>query len=306
MNQTLFPSLILVILLAAGFAAGKFRILTHEATQGLSKFLVDFTLPALVIVSMQKPYSAETRDEALTILGISVAVYAAAIPLAFLLTGMLRVPLDRRGVHRFAACFSNVGFMGFPVMEALFGKDALFAVSVYNIPFQILAFSVGVVMIAGGGRKERISAGSFMNPAVLAAVAGFAFFLMSVRIPEPLMSALRILGDTTTPLSMAVIGAILSRADPRRVVGDWRVYATSAYRTILFPLALFGVLAQAGLKGFPLVVPVMIAAMPVAANTTILANVYGGDAETAGSLVFLSTAASLVTLPAIASLLFGV
>ncbi len=305
MSQSLFQTLILFVLLAAGFAAGKLKVLKAEATTGLSKFLVDFTLPALVIVSMQRPFSAEVRDTALSTLGVSILVYAAAIPLAFLLARALRVPTEQRGVHRFAAVFSNVGFMGFPVMGALFGSESLFIVSVYNIPFQVLAFSAGVVMIAGAG-KGTVGWKSLLNPSAVAAVLGFVLFLSSVSIPEPILSALRILGDTTTPLSMAVIGSILSRANPKTLLGDWRVYVTSLYRVLVFPLALYAVLKFMGATGLTLAVPVMIAAMPIAANTTILATVYDGDSETASGLVLLSTALSLVTLPLLAARLFGV
>jgi len=295
-----------MLLLAAGFIAGKVKVLSPETVRGLSRFIVDFTLPALIIVSMQKPFSLGLRDEAFRVLGISVAVYATALPLAFLWARLIHAHGPERGVHEFAASFSNVAFMGFPIMAALFGKDSLFAVSIYNIPFQLLVFSVGIIMIMRGKEDSaRLPLRTLISPGILAAVIGFAFFLGSVRIPKLLFSALSILGDITTPLSMAVIGAILARMKIRSVFGNPRVYLTSLYRLVLHPLAIWIVLSAVGMKGQSLAVPVVIASMPVAANATLLADVYGGDAQSASSLVFVSTIASLATIPLIAWTLFG-
>jgi hypothetical protein len=307
-------SLILFVLMAAGFMAGKAGILRGDTIKGLSRFLLDFTLPALVIHSMQRPFSPELRDQAMGILGFSFLIYATAFPMAYFLTAMYRKAGHReKGVHRFAMCFSNVGFMGFPVAESLLGRGSLFMVSVYNIPFQLLAFSVGTIIVAGrvGSAKGESFTASLirtlrvgMNPAVLAAIAGFIFFLLSVRIPEPLASAVKLLGDTTTPLSMALIGAVLANTRLGPVVGNPRLWFTTAYRLVLHPLAVLAIARTVGLSGLALAVPVLMAAMPVAANTTILAGVYGGDEVTASGLVFVSTAVSLLTIPILGGLVF--
>ncbi len=306
MPQSLFQSLVLLLLLVVGFLAGKKKILGAETVRDLSRFIVDFSLPALVLLSMQKPFTAELRDSAFRILGISFAVYATALPLSFLWARLIHSSGPERGVHEFSASFSNVAFMGFPIMAALFGKDCLFSVSIYNIPFQILVFSLGIILLTKeNGKNVRISLRSLVTPGILAAIVGFAFFVGSVRIPEPLFTSLGLLGDMTTPLSMTVIGATLSRMDLKSVFGNPRVYLTSLYRLILHPLAVWVVLSALGMEGYNLFVPVVISAMPVAANATILADAYGGDARTASSLVFISTITSMATIPLLAWTLFG-
>ncbi len=303
-SQAASQILVLFVLMAAGFAAGKLGYLDRAASGGISKFLVSFVIPALVIESMQRPFSPELRDEAYAALAISVGAYAASFPLAWLLVKLIRAKGGARGAHAFNAIFSNVAFMGFPLVEALLGRESLFLVSIYNIPFQLLAFSVGPYLLArSAGGKARLSAASFATPASLAAVAGFALFSFGILLPETLRRPLRLLGDMTTPLSMALIGAILARSSLGAAARDWRLYATAAYRLLAFPLILYAALLALGLRGKLLALPVIIAAMPGAANSAILAQAYGGDAETASSLVFLSTLASLATIPLIALLL---
>jgi predicted permease len=98
---------------------------------------------------------------------------------------------------------------------------------------------------------------------------------------------------------MIAIGAILARMDPRRVIGRWRNYVTSAFRLIILPAGFFVVLRAFDFRGTLLILPTLIAAMPIAANTTILADVYGGDTESASAMVFISTLLCVVTIPAV-------
>ena len=303
-------SLILFLLMAGGFGASKAGILKGDTLRSLSRFIVDFTLPALIVVSMQRPFSPELRNQAFRILGISAVVYAASFPLAYAAVALYRkADAPEKGVHRFAMCFSNVGFMGFPVAESILGHDSLFMVSIYNIPFQLLTFSVGIVMIAGRARSEGrfnpfASLKVLLNPSIASAFVGFALFLFSVRIPDPLYTALDLFGGMTTPLAMAVIGAVLAQTRIGSVLANPRIWLTTAYRLAIHPLLVLALAKALGLSGMELAVPVLVSAMPVAANSTILAGVYGGDQVSASGLVFVSTLLSLATIPVVA-LLFG-
>jgi hypothetical protein len=301
----MMQSLILFLLICSGFAAGKAGVLKGDTVRALSRFLVDFTLPAIIIVSMQRPFSPALRDQSVRILVISSIVYAVSFPLAYAATAAYRkAGRAELGVHRFAMCFSNVAFMGFPVAESLLGRESLFIVSIYNIPFQLLAFSVGIAMIAGkrkDGPRGSAALKSLFNPAIVSALVGFALFLGSVSIPDPLFSAMELLGGMTTPLAMAVIGAVLAQTRLGGVLGNPRLWLTTAYRLGVHPLLVFAVAKAVGLSGMELAVPVLVSAMPVAANSTILAGVYGGDDVTASGLVFASTLLSLVTIPLIGS-----
>jgi predicted permease len=295
--------MVLFMLMAIGFAAGRARIIDELGTKSISRLLVNFVLPALIVQSMQRPFSPDLRDEALAILGISFLSYAAAFPLAWLHARMLKLDGAEFGAHEFAAIFSNCAFMGFPVIEAILGKDAIFAASVANIPFQLLAFSVGPFLLARSAhRTARIRVSSFVTPAAVASVIGFALFLGGIRLPSPLSRTLSLLGDTTTPLSMVLIGSIISRMDMQSVLSRPKIYLTSLYRLVVFPAGLFAALFSFGFRGALLSIPVIVAAMPVAANSAILAEAYGGDSKTASSLVFVSTLLSILTIPILASL----
>jgi predicted permease len=307
LSPSLAQTLVLFMLMAVGFVAGKTRVLDEQGAKPLSRLLVNFVLPALIIQSMQRPFTPDLRDQAFLILGISFLAYALAFPLAWLLVKSIGARGAERGAIAFGAVFSNCAFMGFPVIDAILGKDAIFFASVANTPFQLLAFSIGPFLLArtaGASVKLRVS--SFVTPAAVASVVGFALFAAGIAFPKPFGTALILLGDMTTPLSMVLIGSIVSRMDFRAVVTRPKIYAASVYRLALFPFILFAILYSLGIRGILLSLPVILSAMPVAANSAILAKAYGGDAEAASSLVLVSTLLSIFTIPVLASIKFPI
>ncbi|WP_304240612.1 AEC family transporter [Gracilinema caldarium] len=293
--------LVLFFLIAIGYGARKLRAIHDGAIGHFSSFVLNISLPALILVSLQRPFSRELLGEAGLTLGLSFMIYG----FSFLLAGLYPfiVPLSRkeRGVHRYALIFSNVGFMGYPVVEAILGQKALFYLAIYNIPFNFLAFSIGAWLIAREGERPLLlSWKTFINPSVIATLLGFLLFLGSVKLPGPLYQTLKMTGDITSPLSMIVIGAILGKMPLRSVLGTWQRYGTTLVRLLLLPAAVGFLLYSAGFRGLFFILPTLVTAMPVAANTSILAEVYGADAESASSLVFISTLFCIITIPLVA------
>ncbi|HOJ99184.1 MAG: AEC family transporter [Treponemataceae bacterium] len=296
--------LVLFLLILIGYGGRKTQAIEDTAVGHFSRFILHISLPALILASLQRPFSQELLQEALITLALSFALYGLYFLVAVLYP--LAIPLfpQERGVHRYALIFSNVGFMGFPVVEALLGQGALFHLAIFNIPFNVLAFSIGAWLIAREGKRQVVlSWKTFVNPSVVATLLGFLLFVGSVKLPESLYRTIKMTGDITSPLSMIVIGAILARMDVRKIVGRWQYYVTVLVRLLGLPALVGALLYAVGLRGLLWVLPTIITAMPVAANTSILADVYGADAECASSLVFLSTLFCVATIPLV--VLFG-
>lgn len=304
----------LFALMAVGYALARSAVVDQNAVRGMSALIVKATLPALIVMSMQKPFSRELLGDALETLAVAALFYAGIIALSIGAAALLRVDRRKAGAFAFALSFSNCAFVGFPVVESILGADALFLTSIHNILFNVLAFSVGILIMSGSAHAP-VSAGGGGRPGnsfplaklfninVIAAFAGFALFILSIRIPEALAIPMRMLGGLTTPLAMVVTGAMLARTPIRSVLGDWRLYAVSALRLAVWPLVTALVLRFFGVGGQLYAITVIVAAMPSASNTSMIAEVYGGDTGSASSVVFLTTLFSVVTIPALALLL---
>jgi predicted permease len=106
-------------------------------------------------------------------------------------------------------------------------------------------------------------------------------------------------GLTTTPLSMMFIGIILAEIHFKEIFNDWSVLLVSAIRLLLIPLVTYGVLKILGFNDLVLAIPVVLSAMPAAANTAIVASRYNNDYQSASKLIFVTTLLSIFTIPII-------
>ncbi len=309
----------LFLLMTAGFALGKLRVIDQAATKGMSSLIIKATLPALILTSLQRPFSRELLGSALETLGLSFLFYGAIIALSILAVRVLKVPGQKAGILAFSLSFSNCGFIGFPVVTSILGDDALFLTSISNIPFNLLAFSAGIIIVEKVGkallapnkpvkkgiraRVKDIPFGHLANANVIAAVIGFTLFVSSITLPRFIALPVGMLGSVTTPLAMVVTGAMLARTPIRTVLGDWLIYVATAIRLALWPAITAVALWAFGVRGEVFFITVIIAGMPAASNTSLIAEVYGGDTETASAVVFMTTLFSVVTIPLMALVL---
>ena len=290
--------LVLFILIALGFASYKLKITTKEAAVYFSSFAMKITLPCMILVSFFRPFSRELLGEAISTLGISTVVYVISLSFALAYPHILRITGPERGVHRYALFNPNSGLIGFPVIEAVLGPSFIFHASMFNIPANIVAFSIGVWIVAKEGKKApALSWKIFISPLFIVTIVGFVMFSFSLRLPWPIEQSMRAAGSITSPLSMVVIGISIAQADLKQVFGRWRIYVTVIIRLLVIP-ALVGISCyMAGVRGALLTLPVILTAMPAGSTTSIFATVYDVAVEEAGSIVALSTMLSAFTIP---------
>lgn len=293
---------ILVLLMAVGYVAYAAGVMDRHSTRKISGFLINVTIPALIISSMQVPFSSSRLLESEEMLLLTGALYIFSFLIAWGVSRVLSRSPREEGVYQFALVFSNVGFMGFPVINAIYGSDALFFVAIFNLVFNIFVFSVGIAMMTRG-QSRAFDPKMLLNPGIVASILGFLLFLGSVEIPSPFIDSIDILGGVTTPLAMIIVGALLATFPVAEMIGTWRTAAASFVRLIALPVAFWFLLRP--FVSDPLVFGVLIilAAMPAAANTSIFAEEYGSDARLASQIVFISTIFSLVTIPLITTVL---
>ncbi|MCL1818664.1 MAG: AEC family transporter, partial [Spirochaetaceae bacterium] len=235
---------ILFVLIVTGYVSRKIGVLDLALTRGLSRFIVTLTLPCLAISSLQTELSREKLAEAALVLAVMAGSYILYAVFAWLAPRLLAIS-DRRdaAIYRFFMIFPNTGFMGYPVVEAFLGKEALFYAVIFNIPYLILFFSVGVGIIAFAGDRAGEKRGiPWKSPGILASVIGLALFLMPFRLPVILAQPLRILADLTAPLSLIVVGSFLTHVRLAELGKGWRLYAGSFLRLLGIPLAVYAIL----------------------------------------------------------------
>ena len=237
--------------------------------------------------------------------GLSAASsHVFLIGTSFLIPKLLRVPRESGGLYRFMYIFSNIGFIGYPIVGALFGEGALFHVTIFVLFFNLLCWSYGAQTITGENRFH-FHWGLFKIPCVAGSLLAYVIYLSGLRVPQPVSEICSMIGGLTSPLAMLIIGCSLAMYPVKTVFTNWRVYVLAVIKMVLLPVIAFFVLRLFLKDELMLGVAVVTLCMPVATSTTILSYECHADSQTASAGVFLTTLLSVVSVPAMMLFLFG-
>lgn len=297
---------ILFLLMFFGYGLGKVQVITSVGTEVFSKFIVKVALPAIIISGMIIPLTPEKLHTAIYIVALSIATYALAYGVAIGFSKLFIKDRSERGVYSFAIVFSNAGFMGYPVLQALFGKEAIFYGAIYNITFNILLYTLGIkLMEMKSDTKSQFNLKHLINPGVTASIIGLILFTTGIPLPKFVIGTIDAVGSLCTPLSMITIGAMLSSLPIKKMFSGAKVYLLTGTRLIILPLLTFGLLKYV-LRiedSWLLAIPVIVAGMPVASNAAMMAKQYDNNPEIASQTILVSTLLSAITMPLLAYLL---
>lgn len=289
------------LIIGAAYLCTKLKLWDTKGNQALSKMVLYVFNPCLAIhsaVSGDRPF---TIPEVLQFTAIAVGCYIFLILTAFLIPKILGLKKEEGGVYKLMYLLSNIAFYGIPVVQALFGSEAVLLVIIFAIPFQFVSFTFGVAFASPNKEDQKFSPKMLTHPMIIASIVAYTLYLLNVQLPQFLVDALNFAGQATSPGAMVVVGTALAYAPIKKVFFNWRQYALAAIKMIILPVVLLTVLRLIFPKGGGsdtiVGVAVILMSMPSAANCTMLTAQYGGDYETASSGVFLTTLLSAATIP---------
>lgn len=288
---------VLFLVLFVGYFARKFKLIDEHASKKIATLIVKVMAPMLVLGSMMKDTSLQF-SEIIKIFLVAVGVYLFLFIMTILVPRLLRVDKNNIGIYKFMIMFSNVGFMGYPVIKAIYGNEGVFYASIFNLPFNILIYTLGIYFVSLNNKENvAFEAKEMINPAVIAVFVGLFFFITGYKVPIFLSDTVDMLGGLTTPLSMLVIGSSLANIKFKNIFTNSRLYINCVLKLLVIPFIIFTFLSALNFKGMMLGVPVVISGMPVAANAVILCKEYGGNDILASEGVFISVMLSIITIP---------
>ena len=284
---------VLFIYLAVGFFCRKRGIFTDEARDKLTDFVVLVTLPCMIFESFNMAFSLEALKQ-----GATAVVIAAGMACVALLLGKVlynRFPYEEKSILQYGTLVSNSGFAGLPVVNGAYGDEGLFLGSLFIIPTRILMWSAGISLFTQADPKNAFKK-VMTNPGIIAVEIGLVRMFLQLPLPHFVDTAVDNLGACTSPLAMALVGAILADV-PLKTVIDLRGFYLVAVRQLLLPGLCLAILTLLGVDPLTVGVSVALTGMPIGSTTAILAQKYGANAQFASKCVFLSTLTSLVTVP---------
>lgn len=283
----------LFLMIAVGFGLYKVKRINDSGAAQMTDLLLYTVTPCVVINAFNRPFDPRTAR--------AIAVFAAA-GAAVMVFGMAVGTLvyrkgedNAKAVQRFAAVFSNCGFMGIPLAGAVCGADGTLYASIFVVIFNLFQWSYGLVIMSGEKLSPRRA---FLNPCMVGLAVGLPLFLLPVSLPAFLQHTVGMMADLNSPLAMIVIGTHLAKTDLFSTLKDTRCYGVSLLRLVVQPVAVMAIaLAVPWLDRTQTLTLAVMCGAPVAASCALFATKYKRDSQLASRLVAMSTVFSLVTLP---------
>ena len=292
----------LIIIVIAGFVSHKRGIINEEFERKLSGFVIKVTCPALLISSTMGDKMPD-REHIPMLLLISLLTYVILIPLAYIQPVLMRVKRDLRGMYSFMLTYSNVGFIGYPVVASIFGSDAVFYACILNVFNTITVFIWGVMFISGENLKNGFRFRLFVSPAMIATYISVIIVILNLHTPKAIAMPLSILGNMTVPSSLIVIGAALAEIPTRKMVGTPHIFIMCFLKLLVLPLLVYYAMIMIGIDTRISSINMILIAMPVASFGTMFCMQMGKDETTMSQGTFWTTLLSVVSIPLLAMLI---
>lgn len=291
----------LLLMILAGAACCKWGVFKPEHKSVLANILLYLVVPAMVLDSYMVSFDPATFHNLMQAFLFGAVALFVGLGVAFV--GTIGVDKKVRAIMWFACAFSNAGYMGFPLIRALFGDEGLLYASGFVTVFNILIWTIGTTVLSGRAEPRQILRSVVTCPCILAVAAGLVIYLCRIPVPQIFSGPIGAIGDMNTPLSMIITGATIASSDLKALLRNPNLFRTLGVRMILVPAVALALFALLGLQGTVPTIVLLLEACPCAAITTMFAIQYHSDEDLAAGAVVFSTLGSIVTLPLYALML---
>ncbi len=299
MSPQVWNQMILIFgYVAVGYGCNKFGIFDEMTNSKLSSFLLKVTIPCTIFVSAFNQTGLE----------LSLVLYATAITaVIFILLPLFSKVVARlfhwENTFELMMTYSNLGFMGLPIIRSVYGEEAVFYVVIFMMIFNIHIFTMGIVTLHGKMESPKAMLKKMTNPGVVSALIAFVIVFAKLSAPSQVVGIMDGVGSITTPLAMMVIGSQVAQVNLRKVITRWDLYLMSAFKLVIFPAVIHMLLLLTVGEGLFTNVATILVGMPIAGNVTMLCSEYGGDTSLSAQGTCICTMLSMATLTMMLNLL---
>lgn len=295
--------IVLFIYMIIGYGAAKKSIFDEGFSKKISWLVVNVANPAMVLSSVVNGEGSIRGKDLMLTARIAVVMFGVLLLTARIVPIIFRVEKEDKNIYKVLTVFNNIGFMGYPVIAAAYGNEALLYAAVFCMVFNILIYSYGTQTIQGTAGKG-IQWKKMFNVGVISCVAAVVLYLGNIPVPQFVKSAVSGLSSLTGPLSMMVIGISLSGIRLRELVMDIRLLLYSLVKLVVMPVAGMMIINSFVDNEMLCGVCMVMLATPAASMVVMLAQQYGKNSELASKGVALTTVLSVVTIPLVSAIVF--
>ena len=289
--------LIFFLIMLIGYICRKIGVFRETTGKTISGIVINIGNPALIIASGMNPETLENKEKLLLTLVVALVFFAIMFVIAELLPRLLRADREDYGAYQVMTIFSNIGFMGYPLLDAMYGSEAVIHAAIFNLLYSVLIYTYGIRKMQTAAQREKLNWKQILNVGVVSCLIAVTLYISALPVPMIFEDTATRIGAITGPLSMLVIGDSLAQIRLKELLTDIRLLIFSAVKLLLMPaLLLWGLgffITDPMFRGVCLV----MTATPVGSMTVMLAQQYDGDYRLTSRGVALTTVLSVVTMP---------
>ena len=278
----------LLIMIGAGYFITKKGMMDEHTNNQMSVLIVQIFNPLLVLASASNAVGQVSLDTVLLAGGIAAGMFAV-----FIAAGMVFSPFFEKDLMQ--RKFSNVGFIGIPVISSIFGTEYVIYVSEFMLVYTLIFYTYGIALM--DGKLTAASCKAMLNPGTVSGLLALAIIIFNIRLPEFLKTAITYLGNITSPMALIAVGFALANSDIRKIFGQPRLYVFSFVKLLLLPLLLLPVIRLVIEDTQLRAVCLVMFGMPVGNMPLILGNQRGLNVTACSAAIILSTVLCVLTVP---------
>lgn len=290
-----FQMLALLIMIGAGYLAAKTGMMDEHTNNQMSGMIVNVFNPLLVLASSANAVGQIPLDTMAV-----VGLIAAGMFVFFIIAGMLLSPFfekdrEQRKIYQLMFVFSNVGFIGIPVISSIFGAEYVVYVTEFMLVYTFVFYTYGIALMEG--RFSPASLKSMINPGTIFGLAAMAVIVFEIQLPDFIITAVTYLGNVTSPVALMAVGFALANSDLKKVFGQPGLYIFSVVKLLILPLLMLPLLKLAANDETLLPVCMVMFGMPIGNMPLILGNQKGMDVTSCSAAIILTTVLCVFTVP---------
>lgn len=315
--STLGQTIYLFLLILIGFVLTKLNILPADTAKILAKLENWIFIPALMLKTFMDDFTVDRLAQSGSVFLFSSALLVIIVPMAILISKLLIKDHFTQNIFIYGLAFSNFGYVGISVVEAVFPQYASDYL-VFIMPLYILIYLWGVPCLLMKEEKTSFvqNLKSFLNPMFIGMFIGMIIGLVTsampaVTLPEPLLPPMNAINNVITalkscmsPVAMLLTGVTVANINFKKTFTNVKIYAVTAVRLLAIPLVFL-----AAFKLIPVmpetffVCTIASLAMPLGLNTIVIPSAYGKDVSVAAGMALVSHLISCATIPLVFLLL---
>ncbi len=291
-----FRLLLLFVVIAAGYASYKFKIIDEHTCQQLTNYLMKIAIPILLVTAVgTEPISDGSVN--LLYCGIIMACYYLFGFGGMLLYGKLRgYSRAKRAVTTCMSVIPNVAFIGLPLTKLIVGEQAVPYIGIMMTAFNVVFFTVGMMMF-NKENKSKFDWHTLITPCNGATVVMCALLAFNIQLDTNLYQVLSQIGSMVTPLALLIIGINLARTQLTDALKNPMVWILSAMKLLILPILVSLIITPFGFPVDMRMALIIGLGCPGSALAAVIANQNDMEPELASQCVAHSTAFCIITLP---------